>query len=165
MLDPAFVSQLTAYQARKTEQLNRALALVVPGLQGSVTANGTLFILRYSVDGFEDTCIIGRPPQHHLITIVRRNRDEKGKRAGDTRETTSAVSDTERPVDKRKIDLSDDDIAAVIRGWQSKKRAVETLEGIAARRGYVEELQTEERKAHFHDARTERNRRNQVERR
>lgn len=70
----------------------------------------TQFMVRYDPEGFCEAILIGQLPQMHEISKLKNRRPEKPE---DVRQAT----DDEKPGFKRRIDLTDDQIDAVLARW------------------------------------------------
>lgn len=106
MLTPDAKAQLPLWKARKATQWER-IAGMLPGLQlVKYGEAGSSYMLTYSVENFYESILIGRLPQQ-----VRR--PARGPRPAET-----VITET-------LIDLTDDEIDAVLARWQTKRSVVD----------------------------------------
>ena len=106
MLDPISDQDLAAFKARKLAQWER-MASGQTGLQMIQSGErATQFSMATEIGGVHEAVVFGQLP--HVVT----------KRIGSLKNPVlQPALDHEKPHDKRAIDLSDDDIGAVLSAW------------------------------------------------
>lgn len=126
MLSPETQALIPAWNARKQAQWER-IASAMPGLQLVTSGEkGSTYMLVCSqtrgpdldhdgAPGFYEGVVIGRLPQ--LVYEFKRGR------AG--QQIKVEVPEHEKPIQKRAVDLSDDELDQVIAGWKAGKSALE----------------------------------------
>lgn len=108
MLTETDPDAIAAFRARKRAQWDR-IAGTLPGL-GMVQAGEqrTQFALVYAGHGREEQVIYGQLPH----TVIEHQGTGPFRRR-------AAVPDARKPIEKRAIDLSDDEIDAVLAAWRN----------------------------------------------
>jgi hypothetical protein len=117
MFSPAITAQIPEWNLRKQEQWERLRPEVVDGklighpleMVRSGQSN-TRFMLSWNSEGFQEAVLIGQLPQTHKIKVRPREfRDAKP---------------SELPLEKRKVDLTDDEISLVLKKWAKGQSAL-----------------------------------------
>lgn len=106
-------SEVYGWNERKLGQFQRMAA--IPALQPylHLTRSGekqTQFMVRFETPEFCESILIGQLPQMHEISKLKNRRPEKPE---DVRQAT----EEEKPRFKQRIDLTDDQIDAVLARW------------------------------------------------
>lgn len=113
MLIEKDADNISAFKARKTAQWER-VAGSMPGLQFvSSGERGTQFMIVRSTDDFYEGVVIGQLP--HVVM------ETYGPPANPRRR---AMPNDKKPLDKRDIDLTDDQIDKVLACWRNEQSAL-----------------------------------------
>lgn len=134
MFDDATRAEIISWNERKLAQWARIAPKTVEQPDGSFVVEGdplhlvrageaqTEFTIGWSVDGgFHESVIIGQLPQVHRIATGRMRKGKGGNLEAEFRNAT----ELEKPLAKRRIDLTDAQIDAVLTQWCKNQSALD----------------------------------------